>query len=60
MCVFLYLQAFQIFDFDRDGVIDKDDLRKSLIAMGQEIEDIHEEELDKMMSEVNQHSFINA
>ncbi|XP_054264497.1 myosin regulatory light chain 11-like isoform X2 [Macrosteles quadrilineatus] len=47
-------EAFQIFDFDRDGVIDKEDLRKSLIAMGQEIQDIDEEELDKMMSEACQ------
>ncbi|KAG8330597.1 hypothetical protein J6590_059386 [Homalodisca vitripennis] len=47
-------EAFQIFDFDHDGVIDKNDLRKSLIAMGQDIHDIHEEELEKMMSEACQ------
>lgn len=54
-----FFQAFQIFDFDRDGQIDKEDLRKSMIAMGQDVHEIKEEELDKMMSEVLQPTLIS-
>nr|XP_018896642.1 PREDICTED: myosin regulatory light polypeptide 9-like [Bemisia tabaci]XP_018896643.1 PREDICTED: myosin regulatory light polypeptide 9-like [Bemisia tabaci]XP_018896644.1 PREDICTED: myosin regulatory light polypeptide 9-like [Bemisia tabaci] len=44
-------EAFFMFDFNQDGVIDRQDLKMTMAALGQ---DADSEEIDKMMEEANE------
>lgn len=47
-CVFF--QAFQLFDFNCDGIIDLEDLKFTFITVGKP--DVSEEQLQRMLSEI--------
>lgn len=47
----LFSQAFHLFDINRDGYIDREDLRFTFTSMGKP--DVSEEALDQMLSEMS-------
>ncbi|KAK2588646.1 hypothetical protein KPH14_006412 [Odynerus spinipes] len=62
MKLFELREAFQLFDFNRDGIIDLEDLKFTFVTMGRP--DVSEEHLKQMLSEmpspVNFDSFVSV